>query len=301
MSASANGLPASVSPTPLLFCRLTAIVAGCSMLILAAATPAGQDKKISIEELVAKHLESIGTAEARAAAKTRFAAGAVTLVGRVGRGGKAEGMGAIASEAPRVRYGMRFSAPEYPSEQMAFDGKRVAAGFLPEGKRSNLALFLEQQEMPLREGLLCGVLSTSWPLLRLEQLQPRVEYKGLSKIEGRQLHKVSYRARKGASDLRVSLYFDPANFHHVRSEYEFQIGARLGVGANNSNVVTESYYKLSEDFDDFRTVDALNLPHKYRLQLSVNASTGTVIYDWTLTVQEVSHRETFDDQTFTIK
>jgi hypothetical protein len=123
----------------------------------------------------------------------------------------------------------------------------------------------------------------------------------MSKIDGRQMHKASYRQRKGSPDLKVMLYFDPATFRHIRSEYRFQIGARIGVGPNDSNTVQESYYLLSEDFDDFRVVDGLTFPHKYKMQLSVNTSNGSVLYDWTLFVEEISHKETFDDQTFIIK
>jgi len=277
-------------------------LAACAFLSVSStrALPA-DDKKIPVEQIIAGHLASIGSDEARAAVKTRFVGGSVILVSRMGRAGNLDGKGGIASESPKLRYSMRFSAPEYPSEQMAFDGQRTSTSFLPQGKRSNLALFLDQQNLPLKEGLLCGALSTSWALLRLDQLQPKLEYKGTSKIDGRELYKVSYRQRKGSPDLSVTLYFDPQTFRHARTEYKFKIAARIGLGANDSNTVQESYYLLTEDFDDFRAVDGLTLPHKYKLQLSVNTSNGSLLYDWTLAVEQVSHKEVFDDQTFTIK
>jgi hypothetical protein len=282
--------------------RMLTVLAACSLIIFSPspALPA-DDNKITVEQLVANHLASIGTPEARAAAKNRFVAGSVKLVSRLGRAGNLEGKGGIASESPKLRYVMRFAAPDYPSEQMAFDGERTSTGFLPEGKRSNLALFLDQQNLPLKEGLLCGTLSTSWALLRLDQQQPKLDYKGMSKVEGRQLHKIEYRQRKGSPSLKITLYFDPQTFRHARTEYRFQIGARIGLGPNDSNSLQESYYLLAEDFDDFRIVDGLTLPHKYKMQLSVNTSTGSIIYDWTLAVSEVSHKEVFDDQTFKIK
>jgi hypothetical protein len=196
---------------------------------------------------------------------------------------------------------MRFPAPEYPAEQMAYDGHKAMTGFLPQGKRSNLSMFLDQQTAPLQEGLLCGTLSTSWALFRTSELQPKLDYKGKTKVEGRELHRVSYRPRKGSADLRTTLYFDPSTMRHVRTEYQFEIGARIGTGPDNSNAVQESYYVLLEEFDDFRAVEGLTLPHRYRMQLSVNTSRGAIIYDWTMTVEEISHRETFDDQTFTLK
>jgi len=280
-------------------------IAGLSIVALLASNYAhaafADDKKIPIEQLVANHLASIGSAEARATAKTRVVVGAVKVVSRVGSSGTLDGKGAIASASPKLRYTMKFAAPYYPSEQMAFDGERTSTSFLPEGKRSNLSLFLDQQNLPLKEGLLCGTLSTSWALFRLDAQQPKLEYKGTSKIAGRQLHKVEYRQRKGSPALKVMLYFDPQTFQHVRTEYKFEIGARIGLGPNDSSSIQESYYLLTEDFEDFREFEGLTLPHKYKMQLSVNTSSGTIMYDWTLTVEQISHKEVFDDNMFTIK
>ena len=41
----------------------------------------------------------------------------------------------------------------------------------------------------------------------------------------------------------------------------------------------ESYYALIEDFDDFRAFDGLNAPHKYKLQLAMNTSGGSLFRD----------------------
>src|SRR5690242_8386730 len=47
-------------------------------------TTQAQDKKLTLDELVAHHLDSIGSAQARAAAKNRVVSGTVKLVSRVG-------------------------------------------------------------------------------------------------------------------------------------------------------------------------------------------------------------------------
>lgn len=279
--------------------RLATLLATLALFLI-STTPVltADDKKMTVEQLVASHLAAIGSDEARAAAKTRFATGSVKFISRIGNVGQLDGKGGIASTNPKVRYSMRFPAPDFPSEEMVFDGEKSATSFLPEGKRSNLAQFLDQHNVPLKEGLICGTLSTAWALFRLEELKPKLEYKGLGKVNGRQLHKVQYRQRKGSPDLKVMLYFDPQTFRHVRSEYQFQIGARMGLGPNDSNAVQESYYTLSEDFDDFRAVDALTLPHSYKLQLSISTSTGSRLYDYHLTVEQLSHKEVFNEQTF---
>ena len=265
------------------------------------STVSAQDKKLKAEDLVAHHLEAIGSAEARAAAKTRVVSGSVKLVSRIGSVGNLDGQAMMVSAGTKLRYGMSFPAPNYPGEQMAFDGTRLSTGFLPNGVRSNLSLFLTQQEVPLKESLIGGVLATGWPLLRIEQQQPKLEYHGLKKVDGRPLHELAYRPRKGSADLKVLLYFDPETFRHVRTRYSFEIGARLGAGPNESGKQQESYYVLTEDFDDFRAVDGLTLPHKYKLQLSVQTALSSLLNDWTLEVSRISHKESFDDQVFTIK
>jgi hypothetical protein len=304
--------------------RALILLAGASlcwalMALNGTSTASAQDKKLKPEELVAKHLEAIGTAEARAAAKTRVATCAVTMVLRVGGAGQLTGDAMMVSANTKLRFGMKFPVVEYPGEDVAFDGAKPATGFLPNGRRSNLSVFLNQQDLPLKEGLLGGALSTAWPLLRLEQQQPRLEYRGLKKVDKRELHELGYRARKGSSDLKVVLHFEPETFRHVRTHYSFQIGASIGTReAPNQN--PESYYSLTEEFDDFRAVDGLTLPHKYRLQLSMQGNapaalinqpadsplraTGgppSALYDWTLTVNRISHKDTFADQVFTIK
>lgn len=275
---------------------LTALLLGLAAGLLGA--PTLEDKKLTADQLIANHLAAIGTAEARAAIKTRVVNGTVRVQTRVGNAGAAVGTGTIVSMAPRFRYTMLFRLTEYPAEQMAFDGERAATSLLPSGNPTSLGGFLKGQNMPLKEGLICGVLSAAWPLLRLDQVQPNLDYRGLKKIEGRQLHELSYRQRKGYSDLKVALYFDPATFRHVRSTYRFEIPARLGVGPNDSTRLSEGYYLVAEDFDDFRVIDGVTLPHTYRLQLNVSTPTGSQLTDWTLQVSGVSHKEALDDRVF---
>jgi hypothetical protein len=265
-----------------------------------AAASSAQDKKLKIEELIARHVESLGSPEARAAVHSRVASGTVALVLRIGGAGNLPGNAMMVSAGSRLRLGMKFPSIDYPAEDISFDGARAAIGLLPKGGRSQLSAFLKQQDAPLKEGLLGGTLSTAWPLLRLDQQQPKLEYRGLKKIEGRELHEVSYRPRKGSSDLKISLYFDPATFRHARTQYSFQIGASIGT-RESSNLNPENYYSLTEDFDDFAEVDGLMLPRKYRLQLSVQSGTGSALYDYTIAIGPISHKETIDEKMFTLK
>ncbi len=261
--------------------------------------PAGDDK-LKPEDLVARHLDAIGSAEARAAVKTRAVAGTVTFSSRVGGVGTMAGEGVMLSSGNRLRLNMKFPAVNYPAENVAFDGTRPYTSFMPNGARSKLSAFLASQDALLKEGLLGGVLSTTWSLARLSELQPKLEYRGLKKIEGRDLHELQYRPKKGSSNLKILMHFDSQTFQHVRTIYRYQVGAGIGSReAPEQNV--ESYYSLTEDFDDFRTVDNFTLPHKYRIQLSVETGTAATVYDYTMSISRMSHKEPVDDQVFVLK
>lgn len=257
-------------------------------------------QKMKPEELVVKHLEAIGSAEARAKVTARVASGSANFIVNIGGAARLSGSAMFVASGARFRFGMRFPTPDYTGEDMAFDGNRAASALLPTGGRSPLSVFVSQQDAVLKEGLLGGALSTAWPLLRQAQTQAKLDYRGLKKIDGKQLHELDYRPRKGNAELKVLLYFDPTTFRHVRTRYSFEIGATIGTReASNSN--TESYLSLTEEFDDFRTVDGLSLPHKYHLQYSAEGRGPTTLRDWTMVFERVLHNPKIEDEVFTIK
>lgn len=270
------------------------------VILIASWAAAAQEKKVDLPELLSRHLEAVGSPAARTAIKSRFAAGTVKFVSRMGSSGNLEGTVGVVSLNPKLRYSMKFPSQQYQGEQLAFDGKNLDVGVLQGGRRSALGLYMQQQDLPLKEGIFGGVLSTAWPLFR-DPIVARLDYKGIKKFDGRSLHVVGYRPQKGSPDLRVTLYFDPETFRHVRSEYEFQIGARMGVGPNQSTKIPESHYLLSEDFDDFRVVDGLTLPHRCKIQLSVQASLSNILIDWTLFFTQMTHNQPVEDNVFTLK
>jgi hypothetical protein len=287
----------------LLHCRRRRIVQALAcvcLLVFASSAGAAQEKKMEIHELVWRHLESIGKASARGAIKSRFAAGTVKYVSRIGGGGNLEGTIGFVSLNPKTRYSIKFANLQNPGEQLAFDGKKLEVGAQPQGRWSDLALFIQQQDLPIKEGLLGGVLSTAWPLLK-EPIPARLEYKGTKKIDGRTLHLVAYHPQKGSPELKVTLFFDPDTFRHVRTEYEFQIGARMGIGPNQSTKIQESRYLLSEDFEDFRTLDAVTIPYKCKLQLTVQASLRNILLDWSLSLDQIVHNQAVEENVFSLK
>lgn len=264
--------------------------------------PVGQaEEKLKPEEIVARHLEAIGKADVRQTMKSLAVQGLVKMESLVGKKGSTSGEALMASTGTKFYCGFRFPLPDYTGEDLVFDGVNPATGFLPLGKRSNLSLFVNAQDIVLKEGLIGGTLSTAWPLHRVAELQPRLEHRGLKKIDDRQLHEVSYRAKKGQDTLRIQLYFDPANFRHVRTEYVYESSQGIGRGVGQSAGQSENHYKLIETFDDFRVLAGLTLPHKYELQLRTQTNSATVLLNWQVEAARVFVNEAIDEQLFKTK
>src|SRR5262249_58746401 len=112
-------------------CKRKVAISYLSLLLLALGSgpmaSAAKDEKLKPEELIAKHLESIGPAEKRKAIKTRATAGTAQVVFRVGGNGDLSGKGNILSDRPSFWMGFYFSALGYPGGQLAFAGRQIPA------------------------------------------------------------------------------------------------------------------------------------------------------------------------------
>ena len=97
--------------------------------------------------------------------------------------------------------------------------RNLSASQFKPGLRTSLAQFFLTNDVLFKEGIVGGILSSSWPLLNLKDKNPKLEYAGLKKVGGKQMHALKYTARKG-SDLKILLFFDAETFQHLRSEYE---------------------------------------------------------------------------------
>lgn len=237
------------------------------------------DDKMEPEQLVAKHLESIGTPEARAAVRSRAMIGTSVATFRIKGISQAQGRVVIASEGMKNLVAMAFHTTEYPAEKIGFDGKSVTANYQRPGEHSVLGDFLLGNKEISREGLLGGSLSAAWPLLDLKAKNPRLKYAGTTKSNDRRVHKLEYMPR-GGSDLRIVLLFDAENFRHVRTEYQMQVTGQLGNSPEQSHRQTQSRYSMVEEFSDFKEEKGLTLPHTYKLQLTISKQGASFDADW---------------------
>src|SRR5437773_2304563 len=121
-------------------CRRFLICVG--LLFLGSFAVAAQEKKMDLPELLSRHRDAVGSAAARGKIKSRFAAGTVKYVSRMGSSGNLEGTVGMVSLAPKLRYSIKFPSQQYPGEQVAFDGKNLEVGVLQAGGRSPLSLFI---------------------------------------------------------------------------------------------------------------------------------------------------------------
>lgn len=256
-------------------------------------------EKVTVEELVAKHLESIGPAQNRKAVSSRIIFGSSSVVFRSTPTGEAYGRAVLASEGAKSLIGMIFESPVYPREQFGFNGSTFMAGFVTPGTRSSLGSFLMLHDLVFKQGLAAGVLSSAWPLLDLTARNAKVEYAGTKKVNGRTLHELRYSPR-GGSDLEISLFFDETTFQHARTEYRRLVAAANSDRSYGNVQERESRYKMVEEFSDFKPESGLNLPHIYSIEFTADTQRGTFQGKWTLTLTRFVFNEKLDPNSFNI-
>ena len=255
--------------------------------------------KMKPEEVVAKHLNSIGNDAARAAVKSRIIQGTAIATMRVGGSGQIEGGSVLASTGERSLVSAVFNNPEYPYERMGYDGKKVTVGELKPGIRSTLGKFFQQYEMPLKEGLLGGVLSSSWPLYDTANRPVKLKYSGLKEIDKRKVHVLEFDAKNDAG-LKTRLYFDAETFRHVRTEYERRMVQQMPDQPSVTQQQGDAITRLTEDFADFSEESGLTLPHTYKLTLSMESLNRRFLQDWVFTLTKFNFNQAIADTEFDV-
>jgi hypothetical protein len=280
---------------------ICALVTAFLSLTSTSATVLAADK-MKAEEVVAKHLEAIGSVKARSSEQSRVVVGSARASFKArNSSGAIDGRAVIASVNRKVLFGMGFAAPNYPGEKFGFDGKKLTVGYLTPGVRSPLGTFLLNNSHVFKEGLMGGTLSSAWPLLNLEGRGAKVEYAGTDKVDGQPAHKLRY-SPKGGSEVDITLYFDANTFHHVRTQYEYIITSRLASGGVDKQAnQTETRYKIFENFSDFKKEGELNLPHSYTLQLEIHKTNGSSLDKWEMKLEQFAFNQEIDDKGFDVE
>lgn len=276
----------------------TAAVVTLLGLLALAVSLAGKDAKLTPAELVARHLESIGPAAGRQAIKSRTAEGDGQVRIILGGTGSMTGTAQYFSEGRKLCYRLPLEYADYRGERLMFNGRAVEVGTIKDVKRSRLGRFVHQFAEIMGEGLLGGTLSTAWPLEDLANREAKLEYQGIRKINGRELHQLQYRAKKGSSELKVHLYFEPETFRHVRTTYQQDVVAPMGPTPDKSGEQLGSRYVLEESFSDFQAVDGLTLPTRWTIRLNTELGRQTSIWEWEMQFSRIAHNQPIDPNVF---
>jgi len=269
-------------------------VVGFAMVF--AATPGDT---LSTEEIIAKHLESIGTKEARNELKTMMVVGKSHAVSKGRNAGETTGIVVIASDGEMSMIGMKFNNNDYPGEVIGFDGKDFTVGWQSPGQRSILGNFMLSNEKTFKSGILGGVISTGWEMFNYNEEEGKLKCKGTSKIDGVKHHKCQYKPN-GGSDLSITLFFHPENFRHVRTEYRRIISGGQGLGVDDSARQREVRYKLQEDFSDFQDIGGLTLPHQYVITYEKQGGSESIDIEWRMDLADFKVNQKIDPTGFKV-
>jgi hypothetical protein len=291
-------------------CWLSAVFTLTVCLTLVGFPASAADKMLP-EEVVTKHLASVGAQETRASIQNRIVAGTVVFTVTAPSNAKFNGDCVLASEGNKNMIAMAFGAPGTVQEKFSFDGSKVTAESPRPGTRGFWGDFLLTHDNIVKHGLVGGVLSDSWPLFNLSDKKQSLEYRGTRKIEDKTLHEVAYIPR-GSSDLKIVLLFDSETFQHVRSEYTRVIAAGLGsattlgsgirAGAQDaSGQQRPTRYKMVEEFGNFKKEGGLSLPHSYKVTLELDTRGGRQVVNWDFTLTDFAFNQPLPPATFHAK
>lgn len=271
-----------------------------AMLAMLVGTIGVAAQKLKPEDIVAKHLDSIATAEQRAATKTIMGIGDAVVTFVTQKNQTAVGRVVIASSAEKMFFGLNLNAVDYPQEKFGFDGKSAKVAYVRSTARSTLGNFLLSNKTVLEETLFGGSLTTSWALLGSLDSKGKVSGGGTKKIDGKDTYAIDY-SPKGGSDVDITLYFDKQTFRHVRTEYKRISSAGIGLRPEQSSGFDETRIKLTEDFSDFRAVGGITLAHGYKITYLISGQNGTTEVRWDLSMTQFLINQKIDEKTFVIE
>ncbi len=275
------------------------VVVMCMWLATLSGAMAADTKA---EDLVAQHLDSIGTAEARAAVKSLAFQGTLQFKVLAGGAGQTSGNWQRLSEGRKSKFVMKFGDNKWWGEQFVFDGDKTSVATATLTHRwSPIGEFVSGHDSIIKDGLLGGELGTDWALQSFDEHRVKLDSLGRKKIDGKELDGIEYLSGSN-NGMTVKLYFDPETHHHVMTVYEFKTAAAIAHNDVANARQLENRYTLEERFSDFQTDGGLTLPRQYDLQFTQDLQNGTtIVYDWALTANKVLQNPIIPPANFEVK
>lgn len=278
--------------------KILKITAFCALLTIVLSISAFS-QKMKPEDIVAKHLDSIGTAEARAGNSSRVMIGTAEAKFISPKRISPTGKIVLASAGAKSFWALNLNSADYPQEKFGFDGKKVKVNYIKTGIPSTLGNFVQTNETIIEESLFGGALSTSWALLDLPNKKAKLSYEGTKKVDGKEAYVLGYSPR--SSDLAIRLYFDTATFQHIRTEYKKSYPAPMGRTATQSVSQKESFLKVIETFSDFKKEQNLTLPHSYNLNYTFSGANATTEISWFVNMTAFLFDQKMEDSAFDVE
>jgi hypothetical protein len=287
--------------------RFAMLIAVCLLLVAGSigVVHSSFDNKLAPADLIAKHLDSIGPPDARARKRGMQIKGTFVLTAKQGGAGETQGQVMMASQGGQNSMTLAFDGDA--NMAFAYDGSKTTVTQFRPGRHTPIEQFFSEYNDLIKEGLFGGTLSESWALLSTQEKNPKVEYAGLKKIDGVQLHALKYALPKNP-DVKITLFFDAETFRHVRTEYDRTIystdqqriasGRGLPPATNERQAVQR--LTARETFADFKPEGGLNLPHDYRFELSVQSQTRPMLVDWVFKLADFKFDVPLDARQFVI-
>ena len=271
-----------------------------AIAIITSASLSATD--LSVETIVAKHLDSIGSAQTRNGIKSRVIQAPAAYRILVGGSGAIDGKCVIATEGRKSNFLFKINASGYRGEQFIFDGNKLSiAGTYNDKSRSDFGEFLLSQDIGLKDNLLGGVWSVAWPLLDLESHKAKLHFEGTKKIDGRDVLAVRYQPKKG-TDLNIVLFFDPQTYRHVMTSYRVSRAGGIGEDEMATARKQETRYLIEERFSEFQTFDGLTFPTHYDLRYTQELDNGfTKSVEWDVREANIINNISIDARSFEVK
>ncbi len=255
------------------------------IVALAAALP-GAAQRLKADEIIAKHLDSIGKAEKRAELTTLMALGYSEFEARnpqVKGGGKA----VVVSDPGNLFFVISLNSREYPYERIGYFNGKPNLPFIASGSRSALGYFVSEHQKILSDGLFGGSMTLRWNSVMSGPNRSRLRADGTKKVDGVNAYVLEYQSPEGSGDFKIRLYFDVATFRHIRTEYRREVSVgQVVFGAQNQQA--NAVATLTEEFSDFKDAGGFTLPFAYKVSYVSNSSSMSNENVWKINVAQYS-------------
>lgn len=251
------------------------------LVIVLMVGPVPAQQKLKAEDVLAQHIEALGSAEALAAAANRKIEGTAQIRNvRVVRS-QLTGGAFLASAPDKSLVLMAFegnTTDDYRGERILFDARKLTIPFVTASERSPVGTFVFEYPEIAKGYMFGGVLHASWALADASK-RGKFELQGKEKIDGVEVYKIRY-VPKGGSSLTIRMFFDAASFRHLRTEYSrIETAGTVRVDEGRLN---ENRYKLIEDFSDHRVVNGLDLPSSYKVTFRFETLQRAGEFEWVM-------------------